>query len=58
MQNTYLIKAMQVAIDSEKVLATVVAPLYAFTDKHPDAYVLTAMKIADNTKEKKVPQQH
>lgn len=25
--------------DSEKVLATVVASVYAFTDKHPDAYV-------------------
>jgi len=26
--------------DSEKVFATVVATLYAFTDKYPDAYVL------------------
>jgi hypothetical protein len=25
--------------DSEKVLATVVASVYAFTDQHPDAYV-------------------
>lgn len=26
--------------DSEKVLATVVSTLYAFTEKHPDAYVM------------------
>lgn len=36
--------------DSEKVLATVVATLYAFTDKHPDAYVLATGRTKSRTR--------
>ena len=36
--------------DSEKVLATVVATLYAFTDKHPDAYILATGSTKSRTR--------
>lgn len=36
--------------DSEKVLATVVATLYAFTDKHPDASVLATGSTKSRTR--------
>ncbi len=36
--------------DSEKVLATVVATLYAFTDKYPDAYVLATGSTKSRTR--------
>jgi hypothetical protein len=36
--------------DSEKVLATVVATLYAFTDKHPDAFVLATGSTRSRTR--------
>lgn len=36
--------------DSEKVLATVIATLYAFTDKHPDAYVIATGSTKSRTR--------
>lgn len=36
--------------DSEKVLATVVAALYAFFDKHPDAFVYATGSTAARTR--------
>ena len=36
--------------DSEKVLATVVATLYAFTDKHPDAHILATGSTKSRTR--------
>jgi hypothetical protein len=36
--------------DSEKVLATVIATLYAFTDKHPEAYVLASGSTKSRTR--------
>lgn len=36
--------------DSEKVLATVVATLYAFTDKHPENYVLATGSTKSRTR--------
>jgi hypothetical protein len=36
--------------DSEKVLATIVAALYAFFDKHPDAFVYAAGSTSARTR--------
>ena len=36
--------------DSEKVLATVVATIYAFTDKHPEAWVYAAGSTKSRTR--------
>ena len=36
--------------DSEKVLATVVATLYAFTDRHPDAYIMAIGSTKSRTR--------
>ncbi len=36
--------------DSEKVLATVVSTLYAFTDKHPETYVLATGSTKSRTR--------
>jgi hypothetical protein len=36
--------------DSEKVLATVIASVYAFTDKYPDAYIYATGSTASRTR--------
>ena len=36
--------------DSEKVLATVVATLYAFTDRHPDEYIMAIGSTKSRTR--------
>ena len=36
--------------DSEKVLATVIATLYAFTDRHPEAYVIATGSTKSRTR--------
>ncbi|MGB4848959.1 MAG: hypothetical protein WBP41_13635 [Saprospiraceae bacterium] len=36
--------------DSEKVLATVVATIYAFTDKHPDAWIYATGSTKSRTR--------